>query len=205
MKGYNYEIIIADDSSPDGTVKIARSLPKKYKVHVLLRKKDKGLSKAVVDGFKIAKGNILGVMDADLAHPPKQIPEILDKIKKENADIAVGSRLIKQGKIKNWPIHRRIISKTATLLAKPLTEIRDPMSGFFFIKKEVIKNTPLKPKGYKILLEILVKGNYKKTIEIPIIFKDRIAGGSKLTKKIYVEYLMQLFSLYLYKIKKIFT
>jgi dolichol-phosphate mannosyltransferase len=202
MKDYSYELIIVDDNSPDNTVKIARNLPKKYKVRVLLRKKDKGLSKSIVDGFKIAKGNILGVMDADFAHPIKQIPRILNKMNKENADIAVGSRSIKGGKIKNWPLQRRIISKIATLLAKPLTEIKDPMSGFFFIKKKVIKNISLKPKGYKILLEILIKGNYKKTEEIPILFKDRIKGTSKLTTKIYLEYLMQLFELYFYKIKK---
>jgi dolichol-phosphate mannosyltransferase len=204
MKNYDYDIIIADDNSPDSTAGIAQKLPKKYKVKVLLRKKNKGLSKSVVDGFKIAKGNIIGVMDADFTHPPEIIPKILDKLKKENADILVGSRKTKGGEIKNWPLHRKIISKFATLLAKPLTKIKDPMSGFFFLKKEVIKNIKFRPKGYKILLEILVKGNYKKAEEIPILFKDRIKGESKLTKKIYLEYLMQLIELYLYKIKKIF-
>ncbi len=200
MKNYNYEIIVADDDSPDKTTKIASNLPKKYNIRILLRKKDKGLSKSVVAGFKIAKGSIIGVMDADLAHPPEKIPKMLDLIKKENADIVIGCRLIK--KIKNWSTHRRIISKLATLLAKPLTKIKDPMSGFFFIKRKVIKNISLKPKGYKILLEILVKGNYKKAIESPIIFKGRIIGESKLTAKIYFEYLRQLFELYLYRTKK---
>ncbi|MBW2965884.1 glycosyltransferase family 2 protein, partial [Candidatus Woesearchaeota archaeon] len=135
--------------------------------------------------------------------PPKKIPRMLNKIEKENADIVIGSRSIKQGKIKNWPLHRRIISKIATLLAKPLTNVKDPMSGFFFIKKKIIKNVLLKPKGYKILLEILVKGNYNKIAEVPIIFKNRIIGGSKLTIKVYLEYLIQLIELYLYNIKEI--
>jgi len=203
IKKYDYEIIIADDNSPDNTAKIAERLPKKYNINVLLRKKDKGLSKAVVDGFNTAKGDILGVMDADLSHPPEKLPQILNKIKK--ADVVIGSRLGEYKKIKNWPWYRKIISKIATFQVKLLTEIKDPMSGFFFMKKEVIKNIKLKPKGYKILLEILVKGNYNKIIEIPITFQDRVEGKSKLTTKVYLEYIRQIFELYLYKIKRFLT
>jgi len=143
-------------------------------------------------------------MDADFTHPPYLIPKMINKIKKENINLIIGSRSIKYSKIKKWPLKRKIISKIAIILAKPITNIKDPMSGFFFMKKEVIKNVKLKPKGYKILLEILSKGNYNSVSEIPIIFKNRIKGDSKLTLKVYLEYLIQLYNLYLYKIKKKF-
>jgi len=200
LKGTNYEAILVDDDSPDGTAKKAKSLIKKYPLRVIVRKKDRDLSKAVVTGFKAAKGNILGVIDADLAHPPETIPIMVDIINKNAADLVIGSRQIEGGKIENWPMNRRFVSKLASVLARPLTNVHDPMSGFFLMKREVIKNAPLKPRGYKILLEILVKGNYSKVIEIPIIFRDRLEGESKLSAKVYLKYLIQLIGLYCWKI-----
>jgi dolichol-phosphate mannosyltransferase len=200
MKGREYEIVVADDNSPDGTADIASNLKEKYNVTVLLRTKNKGLSPAVCDGFNIAKGNILGVIDADLSHPPKIIPQLIDAMEKEKADIAVASRLVRGGGTEAWPAKRKITSYIATMLAKPITSIKDPMSGFFFLRREVLDGAELKPKGYKILLEILVKGNYKKAIEYPFIFRDRTAGDSKLSIKTNIQYLQQLSSLYLYSL-----
>lgn len=204
LNSKKYEIILVDDSSPDGTAKKAEEFKDKYPLKVILRKEDRDLSKAVITGLNHAKGDILGVMDADLAHPVKVMPIMIELINKGYADIVVGSRLIEGGAIKNWPLSRKIISKIATLLAKPLTNIKDPMSGFFFLKKEVIKSIEFKSKGYKILLEMLVKGKYKKVVEIPIIFKNRIKGKSKLTKVIYLKYLKQLIGLYYWRIKAFF-
>ena len=199
----DYELIVVDDDSPDKTWQIAEKLKEKYPLNVLRRINKKGLSSAVLDGLAIAKGNILGVIDADLSHPPEKIPELINAIR-EGPDFVIGSRLIKGGKVEDWPFHRKFVSWGARILARPLTPIKDIMSGFFFIKKEVIENKKFKPHGYKIALEILIKGNYNKTKEIPIIFRNRQLGQSKLSVKIQLEYLYQLLDLYMYKLKKLF-
>ena len=193
------EVIIVDDNSPDGTSKTARRLAKKYNIKVLTREKRLGLSSAVLLGFKSVSSNILGVMDADLSHPASKVKELIELTK--YYDIVIGSRLVQGGKVQKWPLWRKLVSMGATLLTKPLTEIRDPMSGFFFIKKDVIKNRKLSPIGYKILLEILVKGKYKNVVEVPYIFQNRNSGTSKLTLKEYLNYLTHLARLYTYKIK----
>ncbi|MBD3310351.1 glycosyltransferase [Candidatus Woesearchaeota archaeon] len=202
MENERFEIIVVDDNSPDNTWKIAKELPKDKHVRVLRRIGKSGLSSAVVDGFKIAKGDLIGVIDADLSHPPEVIPDIVRRIREGEADMIIGSRLVKGGGTEGWPAHRKLTSKIATLLARPVTHIKDPMSGFFFFRKEVIEGAELKPKGYKIGLEIIVKGNAKKVLEHPIMFKDRTAGQSKLGMKQNMEYLLQLADLYIHKIKK---
>jgi dolichol-phosphate mannosyltransferase len=116
----------------------------------------------------------------------------------EGAEVVVGSRHAKGGGIENWPVTRRFISWGAALMARPLTSCSDPMSGFFAIKPEVIKGAPLRAKGYKILLEVLVKGKYNKVVEVPITFKDREKGESKLGSKVIFNYLQHLFKLYLH-------
>ena len=202
LSNKNYELIIIDDNSPDGTGEIAEELSKKYPVRVIHRKRRLGLSSAVIEGFKAAEGYLICVIDADLSHPPEIIPKLTERLKTQTADIVIASRLIEGGGTENWPKKRKITSFIATALARPLTNVNDLMSGFFLIKKEVIKNVKLIPRGYKILLEILVKGRYKKIVEYPFIFKDRTAGSSKLNFKTNLEYLRQLVHLYLCKIYK---
>lgn len=197
------EVIVVDDNSPDGTGEIAVKLRKQYNLQVLIRKNKRGLSSAVLDGFELTRGELLGVMDADLSHPPELIPKLLKPITNKGADFVIGSRYVKGGSIKNWTAKRKTISKVATLLARPLTKIKDPMSGFFFIRREVIEGVKLSPRGYKIGLEILVKGNYKNVVEVPYTFRDRSYGKSKLDAKEYKNYLSHLFGLYFYK-KSIF-
>jgi dolichol-phosphate mannosyltransferase len=195
----NGEVIVVDDSSPDGTGKLADQLKKQYMLEVLHRKDKRGLSSAVLEGFKIADGDIIGVMDADHSHPPECIPKLVEPIKKGKADMAIGSRYISGGSIINWTTKRKIVSKCATLIARPLTNIKDPMSGFFFLKREVIEGIDFSAKGYKIGLEIIVKGNHKKVIEIPYTFRDREVGKSKLNPKEYLNYLSHALGLYTYK------
>lgn len=204
LTGIKYEFIIVDDASPDGTGKIAEKLLRKYPIKVVYRNGKLGLASAVIDGFKIAQGNLLCVIDSDLSHPPEIIPMLIKLLETQNADIVVASRLAKGGGIENWPKTRRLISYIGTLLAKPLTNVKDPMSGFFLFKKEVIYNVKLVPRGYKALLEILVKGKYKKVVEFPFIFKERTVGSSKLNLGACLEFLIQLFYLYFYKIKEQF-
>ncbi|MHA1595097.1 MAG: glycosyltransferase, partial [Candidatus Baldrarchaeia archaeon] len=157
----------------------------------------RGLGSAVVDGFKIARGKVLGVMDADLQHPPEKILELLSAVE-NGADIAIASRYVEGGEIENWGLRRKIISKGATTLVHMLIpafkQIKDPLSGFFLVRRKVVENINLNPQGFKILLEILTKGNYSTVVEVPYRFKGRELGESKLNFKEYIKYLHQLWN-----------
>jgi len=198
-----YEIIIVDDGSPDGTGLLAEKLAIEHPIKVIHRPNKLGLASAVIEGFRVATGDLIGVMDSDLSHPPEIIPNLLFELENQNADIAVGSRFAPGGAIENWPKKRLISTNIAMMTVRLLTSIKDPMSGFFILKKDVIHNVPLIPRGFKILLEILVKGRYQRAIEYPIIFKDRVYGASKLSSKVYWEFAAQLLDLYSYKFKSI--
>jgi dolichol-phosphate mannosyltransferase len=135
-------------------------------------------------------------MDADLSHPPEAVLEMYKEIASGGADLVIGSRCVEGGGATNWPWYRRIVSAFAQLLAKPLINVRDNTSGFFMLKKNVVENVDINPIGFKILLEILVKGHYSKVKELAIVFNDREGGKSKLGSKQVLEYLKQLGALY---------
>jgi len=198
--GINEEIIIVDDNSPDGTADYAEELGKVFPVRVLRRKGKLGLSSAVMAGFSIANADILGVIDADLSHPPEVIPHLVNLIRDKGTELTIGSRYAKGGGVEEWTIVRKIISRGATLLAKPLTKVKDPMSGFFFFKRKILDGVKLTPQGYKILLEVLVKANYGSVEEYPYVFQNRIVGSSKLGSKTMIHYVKHLGDLYKYKI-----
>jgi dolichol-phosphate mannosyltransferase len=123
------------------------------------------------------------VMDADLSHPPETIPELVRTLRDMGADIVIGSRYVPGGATeRRWGILRRLNSRMATLIARPLTRVRDPMAGFFAISRATLSAArPLDPIGYKILLELIVKCDYQQVIEIPIEFRDRQHGQSKMS------------------------
>lgn len=200
------EVVIVDDNSPDGTAEEGEGLGKKYDVHVVKRSGKLGLSSAVIDGFGHAKGDILGVMDADLSHPPEKIPEMVRQLQDRplggGYDVVFGSRRVSGGRIDNWPLTRKVISKGASILARPVTSLRDPMSGFFFLKRKVIGDKKLNPKGFKIGLEIAVKGSHSGIKEVPITFRDRQLGKSKMGRGEIVNYLLHILSLYKYRLLK---
>ena len=172
------EMVIVDDASPDGTGKLAQELGKHYPLQVLIRKDKRGLASAVLDGFRIAKGEILGVMDGDLSHPPEEIPQLMEPIIEGRADFVIASRYVEGGDMENWTPKRKIVSRAATILARPLTKIKDPLSGFFLLKKAVVTHAKLDPKGYKIGLEIIVRGDFKNVVEVPYTFKNIEYGKS---------------------------
>jgi len=184
LSQYDYELIIVDDNSPDGTAQLANSLSSKYPLKVIVRTTERGLASAVVAGFSQAGGQVLGVIDADLQHPPEAIPAMLDAIR-GGADIAIGSRYVEGGGIEGWGTKREIISigaKTiARLLLSSVKGIKDPLAGFFLFRREVIEGVVLAPTGYKILLDVLVRGNASQVVEVPYIFKERERGKSNLT------------------------
>ena len=193
----SYEILIVDDNSPDGTWKRVMSLNEKYPVRLLKRIYKRGLATAVIDGIKSAQAEKIIVMDADLQHPPEKIPEIYHAL--FDNDIVVASRYTVGGGIIGWSLKRKIISAGAKLLAylllPPSRRTSDPMSGFFGIRKNVIKGINMNPRGYKILLEILVRGKYGKVTDVPYIFKSRIRGRSKMGIKEITAYMSHLISL----------
>ena len=197
--GIDSEVVIVDDNSPDGTGAFAEELAKTVPMKVVHRAGKLGLSSAVLEGFAASAGSIFVVMDADLSHPPEKIPEMVSKLESGEADVVVGSRYVRGGSVENWPFTRKLISKGATLLARRLTKIKDPMSGFFALRRSVIEGVKLDPVGYKIGLEILVKGKYSKATEVPIMFSNRKAGRSKLRGGEYLRYIDHVIMLYEYR------
>jgi dolichol-phosphate mannosyltransferase len=139
-------------------------------------------------------------MDADLSHPPEDIPRFIQHLR-EGADFVVGSRYVKGGSTDaTWSVFRWLNSQAATLLARGLTSIQDPMAGFFAFPRRILETAPpLLPLGYKIGLEILVKGNCKRVIEFPIVFSDRTKGESKQTFQQQLYYLQHLWRLYQFR------
>jgi dolichol-phosphate mannosyltransferase len=198
MSGRDYEIVFVDDDSRDGTDELVKSLAGKYPVRVIVRKDEKGLASAVVHGIKHTEGDTIVVMDADLQHPPEVIPDLLDKIY-NGVDIAIASRYVPGGGCEEWGLVRKIISAGAIVLAHLLLpgtrKVKDPMSGFFTFKREVVANARLQPSGYKILLEVLMEGEFRNAAEVPYSFSNRYDGESKLNARQQIEYLRHLFSL----------
>ena len=184
LTGEPFELIVVDDNSPDGTSeKIGELQVRRPWLHVIVRRNERDLSTAVLTGWRAAHGEILGCMDADLQHPPEVLPELCARLRA--ADLVIASRGAEHGGVSEWKLHRRIVSWTATLLARLLLSgegrtVRDPMSGFFLLKREVIEDVELRPLGYKILLEVLSRGVYAHVIEVPYTFQERTHGGSKL-------------------------
>ncbi len=193
------QILVVDDNSSDATISIVHELKRqKENVEILVREKDHGLSQSVADGFSHASSDVFIVIDADFSHPPVLIPRMYDEIRKGN-DIVIGSRYMEGGGIRKWPLKRRVISIGATFLGRLLfPDITDPVSGFFAIKKDVVDKAPLKPRGYKILLEVLGKGTWEKDKEIPFEFVDREVGSSKLKIRTIVEYAQQVLDITLH-------
>lgn len=190
------EIVVVDDASKDGTAQVARDLGRKYPVRVVERFDERGLSTAVLRGLEEARTDVCVIMDADLSHPPEAIPALVKAVR-EGADVAIGSRYVPGGDIDEWPLFRRFASRAGTWLARPLTAVRDPMAGFFCLRKSLLSGVPLKPRGFKILLEILARTGTRKTVEVPIRFEDRASGASKFSSKERREFLRQVGTLYL--------
>lgn len=209
LKDVDFELIIVDDNSPDGTGKIADELASKKKnMKVIHRPRKLGLGTAILDGVAISAGEIIGVIDADLQHPPEILKAMLDKAE-EGADIVVASRYVNGGGVEGWSLVRRTISRGALWLSHlflPQTKnVKDTLSGCFLFKKDVIEGATIDVKEFKLLIEILVKGKYGKVVEVPYTFRARAAGKSKLGTRQIFSYVKQLLRLSDYRILKFMT
>ncbi len=193
-----WELIIVDDDSRDGTAEICEELRRDERpLRLLVRHRHRGLASAVVHGLEHAVSPVLLVMDGDLSHPPASIPAFYGAVR-AGFDFVVGSRYISGGGTDDrWTVYRYLNSKLACLLARPLAATSDPMTGFFAMSRRVwLRCQGLRPIGYKIGLEIIVKGRPERIRELPIHFSTRVHGDSKLTLTQQWLYLVQLADLY---------
>ena len=195
--GISREIIFVDDNSTDDTAERALAWASTHPVRIINRNGGEGgLASAVIAGAHEAEYDIILVMDADLSHPPEQIPEMIQPLLDERCDMVIGSRYVAGGATPEWPYSRKIASKLATLPARLFTDVHDPMAGFFAVAKSFV--TGLRPDvpGFKIGLEILaVGGDRLRVMEIPIVFHDRFEGFSKMNKDVIIDYLKQVLQL----------
>ena len=187
----DWELVIVDDGSPDGTADIAAALAPRIPTNVVRRAGKAGLASAVIAGFGAARGDIVVVMDADLSHPPELVPALLSAIE-DGADLAVGSRYVAGGGVEDWPMRRQIVSRVACLMGSVLVPVRDATSGFFALRRSVIDGVTLNPIGFKIGFEVIARGRYRSVVEVPYTFRDRELGASKFGRREIGQYVVQL-------------
>ena len=195
---WDYEVIIVDDNSPDGTHEVVRQLAAEDpRIKLVQRPGKLGLGSAVTAGFAIASGDYWVMMDADMSHRPIDLPKLLTAL--SDADIVVGSRYVHGGGVVNWPLPRRIASRGASALGRLIVglQVRDLTSGFGAFRRAHMEALlpDLSPKGFKLLLEILAKSGNARVKETPIIFVDRQSGRSKATAGEVLVYLRLCFEL----------
>jgi len=199
LKDIPIEILVVDDNSPDGTADLAEDMGNRYgNVKVIRRDMRLGLGSAIACGINYARGHVIAIMDADLQHPPELLPEMLKRIK-EGYDVVIASRYVMGGGIEGWSLWRKVVSRGAVLLAHVLLPkvrgIKDVVSGYFMFRKSVYKGMNVRTSGYKVMLEVLVKGDYEHVVEIPYRFRARERGKSKFTPREVIEYLLLLLNL----------
>lgn len=199
VEGIPHELIFVDDSTDGTGAAIADQAARYPHITLIQREGRRGLASAVVEGIGRARGEILCVLDADLQHPPEALLTLVEALQRTDADLAVASRYIPGGSYEAFTAARRLASRVATLLARALLSrarlVSDPMSGFFVFRRHVVQDIALRPMGYKILLEILVRGRLGRVTEVPYRFQARGAGRSKLTMRQNWQYLRHLLRL----------
>lgn len=198
LAGIDFELIVIDDST-DGTERVLEDLARvEPRLRVVHRAGRRGLATAVTEGIGLAKGDVVCVLDADLQHPPEALPALPEALEQTGADLAIASRYVPGGSYA-FGVGRRIVSRVATILAWTLLgrarSVSDPLSGFFAFRRTVVDGVPLRPMGFKILLEILVRGRVARVVEVPYRFEARGAGESKLTLAQNLAYLRHLLTL----------
>ena len=194
----NFELLIVDDGSPDGTAAKVKELQNQYsgKLHIEERKGKLGLGTAYIHGFKWALArdyDFVFEMDCDFSHNPKDLVRLLQACE-NGADVAVGSRYISGGKVDNWPLGRILMSYFASVYVRIVLwlPVKDTTAGFKCYRKKVLQTIDLDAvrfMGYAFQLEMKYRAYKKgfKIVEVPIMFTDRVLGVSKMSTKIFKE------------------
>jgi dolichol-phosphate mannosyltransferase len=195
-----YEILVVDDDSRDGTDAVVSAIAQEDpRVRLLVRKGERGLSGAVLHGWQRTDATVLGVMDADLQHPPELLPQLISGIQSGN-DLVIGSRYTSGGDLGQWNPVRKLLSAAAVWVTWPLQRrklrAKDPMSGYFMVRRRCLPQTEFQKSGFKLLLEILVRGRMQSVKEVPFAFGLRYRGASKANFKVAWDYAMLLARLY---------
>jgi dolichol-phosphate mannosyltransferase len=198
--GIRYEILVVDDNSGDGTEEIVSSVSlEDPRVRLLVRHGKRGLSGAILHGWQHTDAAILGVMDADLQHPPELLPALIGAAL-GGRDLVIGSRYTAGGRLGDWNLVRKLLSATAVWVTWPIQRAgiraKDPMSGFFLIRSECLNEIRFQPSGFKLLLEILVRGHIRSVEEVPFAFGSRYRGASKANFRVAWDYGLLLLRLY---------
>jgi dolichol-phosphate mannosyltransferase len=195
------EVIVVDDNSPDGTAELAWAYRPESKMSVIVvqRPGKFGLASAVIEGWRAARGEFLGVMDADGSHDETILPAMLEALVATPAEVSVGSRYVSGGGMGDWPLFRQLISRVACVLGGFLCPARDVTSGYVLFRRSVLEGVSLDPIGFKIGLEVMVRGRYRTFVEVPYVFTDRKKGRSKLGAREVIAYLVQLGRLLAYR------
>ena len=193
--GLALEVIIVDDNSADGTGALADDWARRRRVRVIHRAGKLGLGTAVLEGFAAARTEVVGVMDGDLSHPPQLLPKLFRTIE-DGFDLVVASRYVRGGGTSNFPIGRWLLSRAGCWLARPLTPVRDAMSGYFLVRRSRLDEFRTSVKGFKIGLELFVRSQPRRLAEVGYVFVGRTAGESKMSVAEGTGFLRQLASLY---------
>jgi dolichol-phosphate mannosyltransferase len=187
--GLTFEVLVADGRSRDGTVERVQAWEKKAPVRLVTGDGTSGLAGDVLNAARQAKGSIIVVMDADLSHPTTRIPDLVAPIRAGTSDMVVGSRYVPGGDVPDWPFVRRALSRLGCMAAWPFTDVKDSMSGFFAVRRELLVAVDPKAAGFKIGLEIMAaEGDDIRVSEVPIVFRDREHGTSKIGSKQLFQY-----------------
>ena len=193
MASLDLEVIVIDDGSRDGTRELVRAWETTHPVTLIARDGERGLATAVLAGACRARGDVVVVMDADFSHPPERIGDLAGPILDGSSDMVIGSRYVPGGSTPGWALRRRIASRAAASVARIMTDARDPLSGFFAIRRDLLLEAGRNATGFKIGLEVLLRaGDGLRVKEVPIAFKDRSAGRSKLDLRVMMLFLKQL-------------
>ena len=187
--GLTIEVLVADGRSTDGTVERVQAWEKKAPVRLITGDGKSGLAGDVLNAARQAKGAIIVVMDADLSHPTKRIAALVAPIRAGTGDMVVGSRYVRGGAVPDWPFIRRLLSRLGCMAAWPFTDVKDSMSGFFAVRREILVAVDPKAAGFKIGLEVMAaEGDDIRVSEVPIVFRDREHGTSKIGSKQLYQY-----------------
>jgi dolichol-phosphate mannosyltransferase len=196
---FQWEILVVDDDSSDGTADRVRQYSESEpRVRVLVRRGQRGLAGAINYGWSQTNASLLGVMDADLQHPPELLPELISKVR-DGSDIAIASRYLDAHSMDAWNPLRRVISRLGVFASKavqkPTLTVKDPLSGFFVVKRECVDGLDFQRTGFKLLLEILARGRIRSVSELPFTFATRQHGRSKAGAMTAVYYVSLLYKL----------